>query len=426
MELPYRIARGSSGGGYFCLSDEFQHRSGRFRRRLLRHVVSDHRNQAPLIAPCKEPLLRRRRPRDIDPVAFAVQHDGRRRDCIEHLDHRVAILAGVQAVLVLDDHDVGTTERVDRRGKYLIVRVSSGETLIMHLGMSGWFDVVPTGDRSREADPHDHVIFVMSSGRTVVFNDPRRFGFMDLAGAGRFDDYPSLRVMGPEPLSRQFNPGALARACRGKKTSLKVALLDQRIVGGLGNIYASEALHHAKLSPLRLASTIATVSSSRSRRCPRTATTAPSRPVDAASLLTASTAEHNAFAARAGVAETPGTEAAALLRGLVRRIAERGRLAVDPELAAQMVQAANSGVVLLQIGTPEPDRDPGLSPRTREAVIAAITTGTEGDAPEGPGAGGTAAAQAIALRAGVGAMADRFSPAELSLLTEWLGRIARG
>lgn len=147
---------------------------------------------------------------------------------------------------------------VDRRGKYLVVHVSSGETLIMHLGMSGWFHVAPIGDRSRDADPHDHVIFMMSSGQAVIFNDPRRFGFMDLAAAGRVDEYPSLRVMGPEPLSRQFNAEALARACRGKKTSLKVALLDQRVVGGLGNIYASEALHHARLSPLRRASTIAT------------------------------------------------------------------------------------------------------------------------------------------------------------------------
>jgi formamidopyrimidine-DNA glycosylase len=151
-----------------------------------------------------------------------------------------------------------TVKRVDRRGKYLIVRVSSGETLIMHLGMSGWFHVAPTGDRSREVDRHDHVIFVMSSGQSVVFNDPRRFGFMDLAPAGKYDDYPSLRVMGPEPLSRQFTAAALARACRGKRTSLKVALLDQRIVGGLGNIYASEALHQARLSPRRQASTIAT------------------------------------------------------------------------------------------------------------------------------------------------------------------------
>jgi formamidopyrimidine-DNA glycosylase len=153
-----------------------------------------------------------------------------------------------------------TVTRVDRRGKYLTVRVSSGETLIMHLGMSGWFYVAPIGDRSRETDPHDHVIFMMSSGKAVVFNDPRRFGFMDLAEPGRFDDYPSLRAMGPEPLSRAFDANALARAVKGKQTSLKAALLDQRIVGGLGNIYASEALHHARLSPLRRASTIATSS----------------------------------------------------------------------------------------------------------------------------------------------------------------------
>jgi formamidopyrimidine-DNA glycosylase len=153
-----------------------------------------------------------------------------------------------------------TVAAVDRRGKYLAVVLSSGETLIMHLGMSGWFSVAPTGDRSREADPHDHVVFVMSSGQTVVFNDPRRFGFMDLAASGAFADYPSLRVMGPEPLSAAFDASSLARACKGKRTSLKVALLDQRVVGGLGNIYASEALHHARLSPLRQASTIATVS----------------------------------------------------------------------------------------------------------------------------------------------------------------------
>jgi len=149
---------------------------------------------------------------------------------------------------------------LSRRGKYLVIGLSSGETLIMHLGMSGWFHVAPIGDRSREADPHDHVAFVMSSGQTVLFNDPRRFGFMDLAEEGRLPDYPSLSAMGPEPLSSEFDGASLARACRGKKVSLKVALLDQRVVAGLGNIYASEALHHARLSPLRKASTIATAS----------------------------------------------------------------------------------------------------------------------------------------------------------------------
>jgi formamidopyrimidine-DNA glycosylase len=147
-------------------------------------------------------------------------------------------------------------EAVQRRGKYLVVALSSGETLIMHLGMTGWFHVAAIGDRTREVDAHDHVVFVMSSGQSVVFNDPRRFGFMDLTAVA--DDYPSLKAMGPEPLSSQFTAESLARACRGKKVAIKVALLDQKVVGGLGNIYASEALHHAKLSPLRQAKSIAT------------------------------------------------------------------------------------------------------------------------------------------------------------------------
>lgn len=151
-----------------------------------------------------------------------------------------------------------TAVAVSRRGKYLTVELSSGETLVMHLGMSGWFYVAPTGDRSREPDPHDHVVFVMSSGHTVLFNDPRRFGFMDLAEDGRLAEYPSLRRLGPEPLSAEFDAASLARACRGKRVSLKAALLDQRVVSGLGNIYASEALHHARISPFRKASTIAT------------------------------------------------------------------------------------------------------------------------------------------------------------------------
>lgn len=160
-----------------------------------------------------------------------------------------------------------TVESVARRGKYLTVTLSSGDTLVMHLGMSGWFAVAATGDRTREPDPHDHVLFVMSSGRTIVFNDPRRFGFMDLAAPSRPKaatadavDYPALNALGPEPLSREFTPRSLARACRGKRTSLKAALLDQRVVAGLGNIYASEALYDAKLSPLRQAATIATPS----------------------------------------------------------------------------------------------------------------------------------------------------------------------
>lgn len=151
-----------------------------------------------------------------------------------------------------------TVLTVARRGKYLVVTLSSDETLIMHLGMSGWFHVAAIGDRTRAVDAHDHVVFVMTSGQSVVFNDPRRFGFMDLAAPGHADAYPALKAMGPEPLSPAFTAASLAHACRGKQASIKVTLLDQRVVGGLGNIYVSEALHHARLSPLRRAARIAT------------------------------------------------------------------------------------------------------------------------------------------------------------------------
>jgi formamidopyrimidine-DNA glycosylase len=147
-------------------------------------------------------------------------------------------------------------QALTRRGKYLLAELSSGETLIMHLGMSGSFDV--DGAPEREAGRHDHVVFGMSSGAIVIFNDPRRFGLMDIAARGQLERYPALSAMGPEPLSTAFDADTLARACRGKKVSLKVALLDQRVVAGLGNIYASEALHRAHLSPRRRASTIAT------------------------------------------------------------------------------------------------------------------------------------------------------------------------
>ena len=148
-----------------------------------------------------------------------------------------------------------------RRAKYLLAHLSSGETLLMHLGMSGSFRVEyagQPGEPPAEAGRHDHVVFAMTSQATVLFNDPRRFGFMDLVPAGRLGAHPALSRLGPEPLSPVFDGAALAAACRGKKVSLKVALMDQRVVAGLGNIYVSEALHLARLSPHRKASTIAT------------------------------------------------------------------------------------------------------------------------------------------------------------------------
>ena len=153
---------------------------------------------------------------------------------------------------------------LSRRAKYLLAALSSGETLLMHLGMSGSFRTERDGRGGRAAKRtasdslHDHVVFHMSSGRRVVFNDPRRFGVMDLVPTQRLNRHPALEGLGPEPLSDDFTAAALARALRGKTASLKAALLDQRIVAGLGNIYVSEALHLAGLSPKRRASTIAT------------------------------------------------------------------------------------------------------------------------------------------------------------------------
>jgi formamidopyrimidine-DNA glycosylase len=152
-----------------------------------------------------------------------------------------------------------TVLAVRRRAKYLLLPLSSGETLVMHLGMSGSFEIDVKRPDPEDAR-HDHVVFRMSSGAVVTFNDPRRFGLMDLLDAEALSAHPVLSRLGPEPLSAEFTAAALARACKGKKTPLKAALLDQRVVAGLGNIYAAEALHRAGLSPERQASTIATSS----------------------------------------------------------------------------------------------------------------------------------------------------------------------
>ena len=153
-----------------------------------------------------------------------------------------------------------TVTSVSRRGKYIIAGLTSGEALLVHLGMSGSFAITKrrTSRASSVADPHDHVVFELASGTVVTFNDPRRFGLMDLVRADQIDMHPSLAAIGPEPLDVEFDAAVLARACWGRRGPLKVALLDQRLVAGLGNIYASEAMHHAALSPRRRASTIAT------------------------------------------------------------------------------------------------------------------------------------------------------------------------
>jgi formamidopyrimidine-DNA glycosylase len=156
-----------------------------------------------------------------------------------------------------------TVEGLGRRAKYLLADLSSGDVLLMHLGMSGSFrvgkDAAPGKyyhERSKST-AHDHIVFHMSNGATITFNDPRRFGSMKLVPRSKIEQEPLLRALGPEPLGNEFDAAMLAEACAGKKTSLKAALSDQRVVAGLGNIYVCEALFRARLSPKRLASTIA-------------------------------------------------------------------------------------------------------------------------------------------------------------------------
>ncbi len=152
-----------------------------------------------------------------------------------------------------------------RRAKYILADLSSGDVLLMHLGMSGSFRVAMDGSdgtpgvfhHERSAlGAHDHVVFRMSSGATVTFNDPRRFGCMKIFPRERMEHEPLLRALGPEPLGNAFDAAMLAQACAGKRTSVKAALLDQRVVAGLGNIYVCEALNRARISPRRMASTL--------------------------------------------------------------------------------------------------------------------------------------------------------------------------
>jgi formamidopyrimidine-DNA glycosylase len=148
-----------------------------------------------------------------------------------------------------------------RRAKYLVAELSNGEALIMHLGMTGRFTVhgKTPGKFHHDAggdEKHDHVVFEMQGGARVVFNDARRFGFMDLWPTETLSTYAPFAGMGPEPISNAFSGAYLHEAFRGKKTPVKSALLDQNVVAGLGNIYVCEALHRSGISPKKLAGAI--------------------------------------------------------------------------------------------------------------------------------------------------------------------------
>jgi formamidopyrimidine-DNA glycosylase len=160
-----------------------------------------------------------------------------------------------------------TVERLERRGKYLLAPLDRGETLSMHLGMTGRFEIEGGGARQRPgqfvlaapADPkHAHVVFETEAGARITFFDARRFGYMDLIDTARLDEHPRFAEMGPEPLGEAFDAAHLKRAFAGRRQSAKTLLLDQRIVAGLGNIYVCEALYRARISPLKPASMIAT------------------------------------------------------------------------------------------------------------------------------------------------------------------------
>ncbi|MEL6861758.1 MAG: bifunctional DNA-formamidopyrimidine glycosylase/DNA-(apurinic or apyrimidinic site) lyase [Pseudomonadota bacterium] len=156
----------------------------------------------------------------------------------------------------------GTTiTRMGRRAKFLVTELSSGEALIMHLGMSGRFTVNSAATAEFHHDPgtnpaHDHVIFHMSSGATVTYNDPRRFGFMELWPIEDLSNYPRIKHLGPEPLSNHFNAANLDEVLRGKAAPIKSVLLDQAVIAGLGNIYVCEALFRSGISPRRKAMSV--------------------------------------------------------------------------------------------------------------------------------------------------------------------------
>jgi formamidopyrimidine-DNA glycosylase len=149
---------------------------------------------------------------------------------------------------------------LSRRGKYILIELDDNGLLLLHLGMSG--RITAGGDNAPD-EKHDHVVLRLDDGTVVRFNDPRRFGLIDYIERGAEAAHPLLAAMGPEPLEKGFDGAYLSRVLAGKLTPIKSALLDQKIVAGLGNIYACEALYRAGISPRRLAATVTGVRAAR-------------------------------------------------------------------------------------------------------------------------------------------------------------------
>jgi formamidopyrimidine-DNA glycosylase len=140
---------------------------------------------------------------------------------------------------------------LDRRAKYGLIGTDRGDTMIFHLGMSGRWRVDPA-----ELQLHDHLVIETQEGRRLALNDARRFGSVDLVPTETLAAFPAFQLLGPEPLDRSFDAAYLRAALAGKRTSIKLALLDQRVVAGLGNIYVCEALYDARIDPHQMAGDI--------------------------------------------------------------------------------------------------------------------------------------------------------------------------
>jgi len=171
-------------------------------------------------------------------------------------------------------------EGLRRRAKYLLADLDSADVLVMHLGMSGSFRIEDETDaktpgafhHARSKDPaHDHVAFHLSNGKSIIYNDPRRFGFMQIIARDKLGKHPLFRNVGVEPLGAEFDGAQLARLFAGRTAPLKTALSDQRLIAGLGNIYVCEALHRAGLSPRRPAGSLARKNGTPSPRAERLA-----------------------------------------------------------------------------------------------------------------------------------------------------------
>lgn len=164
---------------------------------------------------------------------------------INRQDLRIPFPSGLQTICG------ATVSTVQRRAKYILIALDDQQTMIVHLGMSGRMTV-----RNGVPEKHDHMVITLDNGKEIVFNDPRRFGLVDLAETDKLSQHTLFKHLGPEPFDKNFNTNYLTERFKNKKTTIKAAIMDQRIVVGVGNIYAAEALYTARIDPCRAAGTL--------------------------------------------------------------------------------------------------------------------------------------------------------------------------